>query len=248
MRIMEEQAQVLAIIPALNEEATIGMVVEQLRRQGVRHVRVVDNASADATAGRARAAGAEVVFAPVRGYGRACLRGVEDLPPQIQWILFCDGDGSDDLDALPALLNAADHCDLLLGNRRAGASGRAAMTALQNWGNGLAVALVRWGWGIRYSDLGPLRLIRRSALERLGMQEEGCGWTVEMQVRAAEIGLRVLELSVNYRARQGGRSKISGSVRGTVRAGSAILWTLARLYLRRVLHCKPELVSATNKV
>jgi hypothetical protein len=194
----------------------------------------------------ARAAGAEVLDEPRRGYGQACLRGLRHIPLGVRWILFCDADGSDDLNYLPALFAAAQGHDLVLGNRFSSAAGRAAMTMPQRLGTCLAVALIRRGWGVSYSDLGPLRLLKASALKRLNLRERGCGWTIEMQVRAVEAGLRVMiEVPVRYGRRQGGRSKISGSMRGVVRAGSAILWTLARLCARRALGRPAARLSAS---
>lgn len=226
--------RVIVVIPALNEEATISAVLLQLRRQGLTRIRVVDNGSTDATATRARSAGAEVLLERRRGYGRACQAGISTLPPDVEWVLFCDADGSDDLQDLTPFFAAAASADLVFSSRRCSPRSRAALTAAQNWGNGLAVTLIRWGWHVRYTDLGPLRMIRRSALEAMRLRDQGCGWTVEMQVRAAELGLHFAEIPVHYFRRQAGRSKISGSLPGVARAGSAILWNLARLYARRL--------------
>ena len=232
MALSPEVVQV--IIPVRDEEATIAGVVEGLRRSGLRSIRVVDNGSRDGSAAAARRAGAEVLPEPAPGYGRACWRGLHDLAAPIEWILFCDGDGSEDLAALPRFLELAPSCDLLLGNRLATPAGRAAMTPVQRFGNRLATGLIALGWGHRFHDLGPFRLIRRRALERLGMRDRGFGWTIEMQVKAVEAGLRIRELPVAYHPRQGGRSKISGTLQGSLRAGSIILSTLAALYLRRL--------------
>ena len=221
---------VLAIIPALDEVATIGHVVEALRHQGLTHIRVVDNGSQDDTADVAVQAGAEVLHEPLRGYGQACWRGLQAVPQGIEWILFCDADGSDDLVQLPDFLEQREGYDLILGNRRGTATGRQQLSPVQNLGNWLAGTLIAWGWGHRFEDLGPLRLIRKSALDELGMGDRSFGWTVEMQARAVECGLRIRELPVNYLPRQGGQSKISGTVLGSFKAGTIILSTLARLY------------------
>lgn len=221
---------VLVIIPVLNEEATIGTVIHSLQDFGLQQIRVVDNGSCDRTADTAQAAGAEVLSEPVPGYGRACWKGMQNIPKHIHWILFCDGDGSDDLSVLPEFFTQRQDYDLILGNRRARPDSRAAMTPVQNWGNGLATTLIRWGWGHPFQDLGPLRLIRRSRLEQINMQDRGFGWTVEMQAKAAEHKLRTCEIPQGYRPRQGGRSKISGTIKGSVQAGSVILSTLAMLY------------------
>ena len=226
--------QVLVIIPILNEEATITDVIKSLQSAGLTRIRVVDNGSEDQSLVKAQAAGAEVIGEPLAGYGQACWRGLQDLPPDIEWIFFCDGDGSDDLNQLPPLLTHLDACDCVLGNRRATLAGRQAMTTVQNFGNWLATGLIHWGWGYRYHDLGPLRLIRRDALDQMHMQDRGFGWTVEMQVRAVEADLRIAEVPVGYRHRQGGRSKISGTLTGSLQAGTVILRTLGHLYWQRL--------------
>ncbi|MGF1500050.1 MAG: glycosyltransferase family 2 protein [Elainellaceae cyanobacterium] len=225
--------QILVLIPVHNEAGAIATVIQSLQSHGLERIRVIDNGSTDLSAQVAKQAGAEVVWEPTLGYGCACWQGLQNLPPDIDWILFCDGDGSDDLSALPAFLAWLDRADFVLGNRRASAASRAALTPAQNLGNGLATALIRRGWGYAYHDLGPLRLIRRQALEAMDLGDRGFGWTVEMQVRAVELGLRIVELPVSYRPRQAGRSKISGTLSGSLRAGRVILTTLGRLYWRR---------------
>ncbi|MCF3649314.1 glycosyltransferase family 2 protein [Synoicihabitans lomoniglobus] len=222
------------IIPALDEASTIGDVVSELRAQGLTRIRVVDNGSCDATADVARAAGADVLSEPVAGYGQACWTGYQQLDDAVEWVLFCDADGSDDIgDAARMIAAAAKGADFVLGDRRARPEARAVMTPVQRFGNGLATTLMRWGWGQRYGDLGPLRLIRRSLLERINMRDRGFGWTIEMQVRAVEEGARIVELPVGYQRRGGGRSKISGTIRGSVAAGTIILTTLASLWSAR---------------
>ncbi|MGB3494902.1 MAG: glycosyltransferase family 2 protein [Elainellaceae cyanobacterium] len=251
---------VCALIPVYNEAATIASIVTALRTFGIEHIRVVDNGSTDDSAERAIAAGAEVLREPRRGYGQACWTGLQALPAEIEWVLFCDGDGSDDLSALPSMLSlcaqphhiephlagavgsealAAQNCDegladLVLGNRRATPQGQAALTLTQNFGNALATRLIEWGWGYRYHDLGPLRMIRRSCLDALQMRDRGFGWTVEMQVRAVEHHLRIREIPVAYFPRQGGQSKISGTLQGSFQAGTVILSTLGALYGQKI--------------
>jgi hypothetical protein len=222
------------IIPVLNEEDAIAPIIHTLQAYGLSRIRVVDNGSTDASATRSQAAGAEVIHEPRQGYGQACWRGLQHLPKTCEWVLFCDGDGSDDLKDLPLFLDAMEEADFILGNRRATVPGRAAMTPIQNFGNGLATSLIRLGWGYRYQDLGPLRLIRREALEQIQMSDRGFGWTVEMQARAVELGLSICEIPVGYRRRQGGRSKISGTFRGSIQAGSIILGTLSNLYYKKL--------------
>ena len=234
---------ICVLIPVRNEEDTITAVIQSLQELGLNTIRVVDNGSIDRSADYASQAGAEVFHEPIPGYGRACWCGLQDLPAEIDWILFCDGDGSDELGVIPEwvtmLLDSRPSLDLILGDRRATVSGRAVMTPAQNFGNRLATWMIRWGWGMRYHDLGPMRLIRRSALEAIQMKDRGFGWTVEMQVRSVELGLQIREVPVGYRPRQGGRSKISGTIIGSIRAGHIILQTLGTLYLRRLLRRSP---------
>ena len=224
------------MIPARDEAASVGRVVEGLRGQPVSlaEIVVVDNGSTDGTAEAARAAGATVVAEPRPGYGRACLAGtahLADAPPEV--VVFADADLSDDPDDLGALLAPIRDgaADLAIGSRvlgqRAGRVERGALLPQARWGNALACALVRLRWGARFTDLGPFRAVRWRSLQRLGMRDETFGWTVEMQVRAVRAGLRCAEVPVAYRRRVG-RSKISGTVSGVVRAGAKILWTVGR--------------------
>lgn len=224
-------SNILVIIPVLNEEASIVGVIEDLKNYGLSRIRIVDNDSCDRSGILAKNAGAEVLYEQVSGYGQACWQGLQNIPPEVSWVLFCDGDGSDDLSYLPKFFSLRDRYDFILGDRRGTSSGKAVMTPVQNFGNGLAGWLINWGWGYKYHDLGPLRLIRRSSLEQIVMQDRGFGWTVEMQVRAVEEGLKICEIPVYYRPRQGGKSKISGTISGSFQAGKIILETLGKLYL-----------------
>lgn len=230
---------ICVIIPVRNEEESISSVVSSLKKLGLKTIRVVDNGSDDRSAFRAKAAGAEVLPEPKPGYGQACWTGLQNLPKATEWILFCDGDGSDDpddiLNFLEAILEEHPTPEFIVGDRRATATGKAALTPIQNFGNALASTLIHWGWGFRYHDLGPLRLIRRSALEAMQMQDRGFGWTVEMQIRAVELGLHIRELPVNYRPRQGGQSKISGTLLGSVKAGTIILKTVVQRYSKTLV-------------
>lgn len=223
----------MVVIPALNEEASLTSVIARLRGCCVSQIRVVDNGSQDRTAEVARRCGTEVVSEPRRGYGQACWTGCQNLPPGVKWILFCNADGSDDLEKIPALLNAAETAEFVLGARLADGKGGDHLTVPQRFGNRLATWLIRLLWGRRYADLGPLRLISRAAFERLEMQDRGFGWTVEMQVRAVEEKLAIHELPVRNFPRCAGVSKISGTVKGSFQGGTIILTTIAKLSLNR---------------
>ncbi|MEO0539354.1 MAG: glycosyltransferase family 2 protein [Cyanobacteria bacterium P01_A01_bin.105] len=238
---------VLVILPALNEADTITSVIQSLQAQGLTHIRVIDNGSDDNTAALARSAGAHVISEPMQGYGQACWTGLQNLPSPIEWILFCDADGSDDLAQLPDFFSLRDAYDLILGNRRGTPHGCQQLTPVQRFGNRLSGTLIYLGWGHQFEDLGPLRLIRREALERLKMCDRNFGWTVEMQVRAVECGLRIIEIPVKYRPRQGGQSKISGTLSGSVKAGTIILTTLAKLYGRHRWGSSPADAQAVSQ-
>ncbi len=220
---------VAVIIPARNEAEALSRVLSELPREGLREIIVVDNGSTDGTAEVARRAGARVASEPTPGYGRACLAGLAALSIEIDTVVFMDGDHSDDPGDLPALLEpiAQGRADLVIGSRTTLAQ-PGSLTSQQRFGNGLACWLMQRSFGVRYTDLGPFRAIRREALERLKMQDQAFGWTVEMQAKAALQKLRIEEVSVRYRPRIG-RSKISGTLSGTVRAGTTILSTIVRL-------------------
>ncbi|MCU0664105.1 MAG: glycosyltransferase family 2 protein [Myxococcota bacterium] len=218
------------IIPALNEEKALAAVLSALSHTAVRRVIVVDNGSTDNTAKVARLGGAKVVSEPRRGYGQAMSTGIEsvrDDPPQV--VAFLDGDGADDPSFLPALLEPVlrGEADLVLGSRMRGRREQGSMSPAQVVGNHVVPFLLRRLFGARCTDIGPMRVIRYDALRRLDLQDRGMGFTVEMQIRAALLGLRVMEVAVPYRRRIG-RSKISGTVRGTVRATVGILAVITR--------------------
>ena len=219
------------VIPARNEAEGLRHVLAELPREVADEVIVVDNGSTDATAAVAAAAGARVVDEPVPGYGRACLAGIAALPPAVDTVVFLDADHADDPQELPTLLEpiARGEADLVIGSRCARAE-RGSLTPQQRAGNALACALLRWGFGVRCTDLGPFRAIRRAALERLDMRDLTYGWTVEMQAKAAKAGLRMVEVAVGYRPRIG-RSKISGTLKGAALAGITILATIVRIAL-----------------
>ncbi len=229
-------SRVAVIIPALNEAASLRELLPLLIDQRPGQIIVADNGSTDETAAVANGAGATVVHEPRRGYGAACYAGMGCLPDRADVVAFIDADLSDDPNMLPAVVQPIieGSADLVLGSREPGLREPGSMTLPQRFGNALAVRLIRWGWGHRYSDLGPLRAIRRSSLDAIAMQDRAYGWTVEMQIRALELGLRIASVPVPYRRRKDHtRSKISGTVRGTLLAGYWILTTCARLWWTR---------------
>lgn len=225
-----------AVIPARDEEDNIADVVADLLRLRtgtqtpiVAEVVVCDNGSADATASRARAAGARVVHEPTPGYGAACLAALAALKP-VDAVLFVDGDQAFDVRQSLRLLDAlAEGADLAIGSRAHGRMEKGALTAPQIVGNRVAGALIRLFWGQRVSDLGPFRAIRTGALRQLGMQDRAYGWTVEMQVKAIQRGLRIVEKPVDSLRRRHGTSKVGGTVAGVIGASAGILGMIVRL-------------------
>ena len=234
--------QVGIIIPARNEAGALGRVLAEIPRTLVHEIVIVDNGSTDETASVARQGGARVVAEPIPGYGRACLAGFSALSPSVDVVVFLDGDHSDDASELPMLLApiANGQADLVIGSRVHHAEPGSLMLQ-QRLGNRLACWLMHRYFGVRYTDLGPFRAIRRSVLESLGMTDLAYGWTVEMQAKAAVRRLRIVEVPVRYRSRIG-RSKISGTLRGTICAGWAIVTTILHVAVqpsaqRRVEAC-----------
>lgn len=218
--------RISVVIPAFNEQRSIGLVLRDLPWVWLHEVIVVDNGCTDETARVAAAAGARVVAESRRGYGAACLRGLAVLDrPDI--VVFLDGDYSDHPEELPELVApiVADRADLVIGSRALGQAERGALLPQARWGNRLAVALIRVLFRHRYTDLGPFRAIRADALAHLRMADRNFGWTVEMQVKALQAGLRVVDVPVRYRRRVG-VSKITGTVRGTLGAGGKILYII----------------------
>lgn len=224
---------IAVVIPALNEEASIGLVLRDIPRDLVRDIVVADNGSHDRTAEIAASCGAHVMREPERGYGAACLRGLAELaqrpqgPPDL--VVFLDADYSDHPDELPLVVRPIleEGYDMVIGSRLAGAREPGAMPPQSVWGDRLACFLMRLLFRAHYTDLGPFRAIRWQALERIGMVDRNFGWTVEMQIKAAQLGLRYTEVPVSYRRRVGA-SKISGTLRGTILAGSKILYLIAK--------------------
>jgi glycosyltransferase involved in cell wall biosynthesis len=222
-----------AIIPALNEEETIGDVVRAIPKTIAPEVIVVDNGSTDATAARATAAGARVIAQPVRGYGRACATGVAAADGEI--VVFLDGDGSDCPELMDQLVGpiVSGEYDFVIGSRTRGEREAGSLNFQQIVAGKMAGILMRQIYGVRYSDMCPFRAIRRDALERLKLREMTYGWNLEMQMRAAREQLRILEVPVNHRRRAGGTSKVSGNVRGTFLAATRIMLTFARVAFER---------------
>lgn len=222
------------VIPARNEQETAFLIVRRCLESLVpRHeVRVclVDNGSSDATASVAREAGAEVVTVSPAGYGRACQRGSQHLGEWPDVLLFVDADGSSRPEESERLLEpiAADRADLVIGVRLPGAP----MTPPQRWGTRLAATLIRLRWGQPVADIGPFRALRRTCYEQLEMQDLTWGWTVEMQIQAVRRGLRIAEVPVSWEHRLAGKSKISGTVAGVLRAGARIVWTIGKFAVR----------------
>ena len=209
------------ILPALNEAAMVGDLIRRTPRNLIAEVIVVDNGSTDATAVVAREAGARVVSEETRGYGAACFAGVTALPPDTDVAVFLDADGSQRPEEIPLVLNPilAGRADLVLGARRlAGRHPRHAAA-----GTRLVARYVAWRWHVPITDFGPLRAIRADLLRRLDMRDRAFGWPVEMVVKTAANGARILEVPVSHAPRQAGRSKVSGTLRGTLRAGYAFL-------------------------
>lgn len=220
---------VAAVIPALDEERGLARTLDELAQVLDIEVVVGDNGSRDRTREVARSRGARVVHVARRGYGAACAGALEEVAADAGVILFLDADGSDDPSEAAALLAPilSGDADLVIGSRTR--VERGALTLQQRFGNRVAVVLIERLFGYRYTDLGPFRAIRKTLLDQIGMRDRAYGWTVEMQVRALQLGARVQEVPVSYRRRLG-RSKISGTVRGVLAAGWCIVSTIARCW------------------
>ena len=222
------------IIAALNEEEAIANVVNAVPKKLVDEIVVVDNGSKDRTAEVAAAAGARIVKEPVPGYGRAFRAGLRSISPQCEIVVFLDGDGSDCPEMMDRLVRPIIEgtADFVIGSRTQGVRERGSMNFHQIFAGYMVGSILRFLYGVRSTDMGPFRAIRRDTLERLGLREETYGWPLEMQMRAAQRGVRTVEVPVDYRRRAGGHSKIAGTVRGSVLAATRIMLTLARLAVR----------------
>ena len=220
--------KVCVIIPAYNEELSIGKVVADIPRNLVQHVIVANNGSKDKTVEVAEAAGAMVVHEPRKGYGWACLKGIDkarELGADI--IVFMDGDYSDYPNEIPLLLDPIrlQNMDMVIGSRVLGLREKGSLTPQQVFGNWLATRLIRLFYRAKFTDLGPFRSIRFDALEQLKMSDKTYGWTIEMQIKASKQKLRFCEVPVNYKKRIG-ISKVSGTVKGTLLAGIKIIFAV----------------------
>jgi len=221
------------IIPVYNEEDSISKVIREIPQNFVRHIVVCNNGSTDLTATRAANAGAIVVDQPEKGYGNACLQGMDyiaklDIQPDI--IVFLDGDYSDYPNEMHHLTNPifTEDFDLVIGSRALGKMETGAMMPQQIFGNWLATNLIRSIFKYHFTDLGPFRAIKYTSLIRMNMEDKTFGWTVEMQVKAAKLKMKTTEVPVSYRKRIG-KSKVSGTIKGTLLAGHKILWTIFKL-------------------
>ena len=220
------------VIPAFNEEASVAKVIADIPKDLVRHIVVGNNGSTDRTKEVALEAGAIVVDEPRSGYGSACLAAmakIERFEPPPDVVVFIDGDYSDYPDQMTLLLDElAKGNDLVIGSRARGDLEKGAMTPAQLFGNWLATNLIRLIYNYHFTDLGPFRAIRYQKLLDMKMSDPDFGWTVEMQVKAAKMGMRCSEVAVDYRRRIG-VSKVSGTIKGTILAGHKILWTIFKL-------------------
>lgn len=230
---MDDKPIIDVIVPAYNEEESIHLVVRDIPSDFVRDIIVCNNGSTDNTAQKAESAGAIVVDQPVSGYGNACLKGIEfitnkQIKPDV--VVFLDGDYSDYPEQIRELVKpiVINDVDLVIGSRATGNLQRGSMTPQQLFGNWLATSLIRLIYDYTFTDLGPFRAIKWDKLVELDMQDRDYGWTVEMQVKAAKLNYNCTEIPVNYRKRIG-KSKVSGTVKGTILAGHKILWTIFKL-------------------
>lgn len=218
------------IIPAFNERNAVGLVVEEIPKNRVSEIIVVDNGSDDDTFEQAQKHGATALRESRKGYGQACLKGLAHIAQsatQPDIVVFLDGDHSDYPEQLPDLVQPiiANRADQVIGSRALGTKEKGSMTPQQIFGNWLACSLMKWVYGVRYTDLGPFRAIRYSSLLQMNMQDTNYGWTVEMQLKAAKLKIRTVDVPVNYRQRIG-VSKVSGTVKGTIMAGYKIIFTI----------------------
>ncbi len=224
---MHHNPKISVIIPALNEEESIGQVLNDIPGEIVEEIIVVDNGSNDNTVTVAKNLGASVVLEPIKGYGAACLRGISMLKQDTDIVVFLDADYSDYPQDLPAVVNpiVTGKAEMVIGSRMSGTREKGALLPQAVFGNKLATFLIRLFWGFKYTDLGPFRAIKYKDLLALNMMDKNFGWTVEMQIKALKKGLSIMEVPVRYRKRIG-KSKITGTFSGTVCAGVKIIYTI----------------------
>jgi glycosyltransferase involved in cell wall biosynthesis len=226
--------RIAVVIPAFNEDRSILRVIEDIPSDLVDEIVVVNNNSTDNTASIAAAAGATVLHEPRRGYGSACLTGVAYvLARGYDIIVFLDADYSDHPEEMTLLVEkiTQEKMEMVIGSRSRGRREEGAMLPQAIFGNWLATSLMKLIWRTEYSDLGPFRAITADALRRIGMRDTNYGWTVEMQIKGAKLGLKTTEVPVSYRRRVG-VSKITGTVMGSIKAGWKILYTIAKYGVR----------------
>ncbi len=223
---MRKGSRIGVVIPAQNEEHAIARVIEDIPFW-VDDIVVADNGSTDNTAQVAQGAGAIVVHEGEPGYGAACLKGIAALPP-VDIVVFADGDYADHVEDMAELVDPIlrGTADMVIGSRALGQRQKGSLTPPQIFGNWLATRLIALFWSAQFTDLGPFRAISAPALQRLNMQDRNYGWTVEMQIKAAKMGLKCKEVPARYRQRIG-ISKVSGTVKGTIMAGYKILYMIA---------------------
>ena len=237
--------RVAVVIPCLDEAEPIAGVVREVLAQSVDHVIVVDNGSTDDTAAHAAAAGAIVVREPNRGYGRACAAGLAAVPIETEIVCFLDGDGSDVPAFMAAVIGpvAAGEADFVMGSRLRGRRERGSMTPQQIVAGWLAGVLLRMAYGVSFTDMSPFRAARLDRLRALGMSEQTYGWNLEMQMRVAAAGWKVLEVPVDHRCRRGGVSKVSGDLV----AGLKAAWKITTTFLRLAVSLRSASPSAAGR-
>ncbi len=234
MRLIKEvplnKPDIRVIIPAFNEQNAVGLVIDEIPKEWVSEVIVVDNGSTDDTFTQSQSRGATTLKEPTRGYGNACLKGmahIAESKTQPDIVVFLDGDHSDYPEQLIDLVKPIidEDVDLVIGSRSLGKAEKGSMTPQQIFGNWLATTLIKLFYRKEYTDLGPFRAIRYESLMTIGMEDRTYGWTVEMQLKAAKLNLRTKDIPVNYRQRIG-VSKVSGTIKGTLGAGYKIIYTI----------------------